>query len=478
MQPLQPTTQAAPWRRRKFVPRATTPRDTSNARSLPEAKSKWDLAFLGLLGVLVIQYSNLPLMFPVLQPLRLGKLSVAFAVLGLLLSPRARRSAPSLVRWLDTCLVLFLFVSLLSATSSAYVGDAIAQLIDTFQWCVIYFLVSRIAGRRWQLYVSLFIILLLNLKLAQFSIRSFHHDIASGVNAQSLAAHGEGAGSQGFFANAGDFGVAMCVVWPLAGAMFVGEAKRWRKWFFAICFFAFIGAIVACSSRGALVGAAAVAFVGFMRSSKRVLGLAMMLALVVAFFVFVPQASKDRLESAFHPHSDPTANDRLELWHAGMAMFAHHPLLGVGPGNFEPEYVAEHPILEREHKLMAIVPHSIYVETLSELGLAGFIPVLVLWILVPIVNARTRKLLRARGPETVRSFEYNLSWGLDLALVGYLVSGAFITVFYYPHLWILLGLTAALHTAAVRQPTREAPTEVQRRKPKTLRRRVNAPVEC
>jgi putative inorganic carbon (HCO3(-)) transporter len=477
MRSLYPATQAAPWRRGRIASRGAAPaaRDAVSASS---PKSKWNLAFFGLISLLVIQYTSLAQMFPVLQHFDIAKLAVAVTFLGLLLSPESRRPASGPVHWLDACLVLFFLVSLLSAATSAYTASAISQLIDTFQWCVIYFMISRIAAKRWQLYVVMFVIMLLNLKLAQFSIRSFHHDVAAGVSGQALAAHGEGAGSTAFFGNAGDFGVAMCVVWPLAGAMVAGEVRRWRKWFFAICFLAFLGAIIACSSRGALVGAAVIAFVGFMRSSKRVMGLLMILVLIVAYLFIVPSASKQRMESAFHPDQDATASDRLNLWHAGMAMFGDHFLLGVGPGNFAPEYVSEHPILERERKLMAIVPHSIYVETLSELGVAGFIPLLAMWLLVPVLNARTRKLLRGAGAEKARSFEYNLSWGLDLALVGYLVSGAFITVLYYPHLWVLLGLTAALHSAAAQQAGTDVKPEPQARRPKSLRRRVGAPVVC
>lgn len=96
---------------------------------------------------------------------------------------------------------------------------------------------------------------------------------------------------------------------------------------------------------------------------------------------------------------------------------------------------------------MATAPHSIYVEGLSELGIAGFIPLLIAGVLLARLNARTRSFLRSMGPERCQGFEYHLSLGLDLAFVGYLVSGAFLTVLYYPHLWVLLGLSAALHGA-------------------------------
>jgi hypothetical protein len=39
-------------------------------------------------------------------------------------------------------------------------------------------------------------------------------------------------------------------------------------------------------------------------------------------------------------------------------------------------------------------------------------------------------------------------------MVGYLTSGAFLSVLYYPHLWILLGLSVAVNRcSAIERPT-------------------------
>lgn len=409
---------------------------------------KWDLAFYGLLGYLVIEYTRLPEMFPWLQPLQLGKLAIALAVLGMILSAGTRRPSPSLVRSMDVCLALFLFVTVLSAGFAESQEPAWGQVVNTLQWCVIYFTISRVGASTSRLQIVLFVLLLLNLKLAQFVVRNYFTLRASDVSEQALAGAGVGAGSTGFFGNAGDLGVAMCVVWPLAGAMFAAETKRWRKWFFGACFVVTLLAIVASSSRGAMVGAGVISLVAVMRSSKRALGASMLLALAITYVLVVSGASKARMQAAFDPEHDKTSNDRLEKWKAGMKMFSEHPLLGVGPGNFATVYWENHP---RWVRLMATAPHSIYVEGLSELGIVGFLPLVTAWFLLARLNARTRKLLRSSAAEQVRGFKYQLSLGLDLAFVGYLVSGAFLTVLYYPHLWVLLGLTAALHGATMRE---------------------------
>ena len=95
---------------------------------------------------------------------------------------------------------------------------------------------------------------------------------------------------------------------------------------------------------------------------------------------------------------------------------------------------------------MAWAPHSIYLQGLAELGILGCLPLLIIFWLPFQLNAKTRKFFRALGKEKTRRFEYQLALGLDLALVAYLVSGAFLTVLYYPHLWFILGLSAALYT--------------------------------
>ena len=145
-------------------------------------------------------------------------------------------------------------------------------------------------------------------------------------------------------------------------------------------------------------------------------------------------------------------------------MFRDHPTTGVGMKNFPVLYYATY--AKDDPKLKAWVPHSIYVESISELGVVGSGVALVVVFLIFRTNGRTRKRLREIGITGLKDFDFNLSIALDLALVGFLVSGAFLAVLFYPHLWILLGLSAALHTTcARRQPVKETPpAQEQKRK--------------
>jgi O-antigen ligase len=129
-------------------------------------------------------------------------------------------------------------------------------------------------------------------------------------------------------------------------------------------------------------------------------------------------------------------------------MFLDHPVLGVGLGDFPEEYALRYASPGRAP--MELAPHSIYVQTLSELGLAGAIPLLLILFSFWRLNARSLKSLSPPAKREKRPLGYYLAHGLNLAMVGFLISGAFLTVLYYPHLWILLGLSVGAYSASAR----------------------------
>ena len=191
----------------------------------------------------------------------------------------------------------------------------------------------------------------------------------------------------------------------------------------------------------------------------------MVLFVFVGSYYFLPSANKERLGSAVHWEADETARIRMGLWQAGLQMFQDHPGLGVGLANFPASFVTNYwqSSTQRSYAAAAWVPHSIYIEALSELGLAGSLPLAALLFLFFRLNARTRKHLKELGLGNRQCFEFRFAWGLDLAMVGYLVSGAFLTVLFYPHLWFLLGFSVAVHNICLRKKPESAVAPVRSR---------------
>ena len=59
---------------------------------------------------------------------------------------------------------------------------------------------------------------------------------------------------------------------------------------------------------------------------------------------------------------------RGDYWRVGLGSFADHPLAGVGTASFQVEWIRER---DSEARVFAFDAHSLYVETMAELGLVG-----------------------------------------------------------------------------------------------------------
>ena len=431
----------------------------------------WDLAFLGLLFYLIVEYTRLGEMYPLLGSLKVSKIAAGIAVLGYLLAPRFRTAHDSQRGRIDLLVILFLLVCFISACLARYQETAWDGFLDFLRWGVVYFLMTRILTNSWRVRIFVLLLLLLNFKLAQFNIRDFLSRKSATQDEMMLVTMGVGAGTTDFFGNASDFGVAMCVAWGLAGSLLFWDAKRLLRFFLWLCFATFLIAILVCGSRGAIVGACGIALAAFVKNPRKLLPVFMSLLLLAGSVCVLPEASKERFRRAWNWQSDQTSSARVMLWKAGLRLFEEHPVLGVGINNYA---------LTRVHFDESGVQyptpsaaHSIYISVLSELGLMGSLCFLAFLVLFFRANAQTRKSLLVLGAAGRHSFEFCLAVGLDLALIGYLVSGVFVSVFGYPHLWFLLGVSVALHTAcAQNQPAPAAATIPNTRKFALTARRV------
>lgn len=410
------------------------PRSTTERR-----EPRWDLAFLGVLLYIVVEYTRLPAMFPVLAVFQVAKISAGLGLVGMLFSSRIRGKGGDAAA-VSIAIGVFTLSTLASVLMAPDLLGAWNGFLDMARWAVVFFLLSRVVANRWRMRVLLILLILLNVKLAQFQLRTYQAELEWGRSEEYLA-RGVGAGSTGFFANSNDFGIAMAVIWPLAGMAAFAEKNKLLKLVLFGGFLIISASILFSASRGALVGAAAAAGFAWLTNPKRLVGPLLLALLVGGAMFLLPGAHQERIRSMFEYEDDANAQTRITLWRAGWRMFQDNPVLGVGINNYSE---ASHSYGVRSQ----FVPHSIYVQSLSELGLVGTIPLLVLLFLILRLNWRTGKRLASSGPSGHRAYEYYIAHGLNFSLVAFMTNGAFLTVLYYPHLWILAGLSVGLHTAA------------------------------
>lgn len=399
--------------------------------------------YLGALAYLTFEYTRISAAYTVLQKLQLGKLLVIATLVALLLHIVVRgrfklvwdRSLYWLLGW---CVL-----ALLSMANALDHRLALDGALDLSRWVIITILFVQLLDSlsKWQWFVWLY--LLLNMKLSQFQIRSYQEGLELAGDARAhFIREGVGAGTSSFLANATDFGAAMVVVFPFALYLTLSARPRWLRWISASGVLLFTLSVLRSGSRGAALALFCVFAVYWWQTRHRLLVGAAVLLAAVSFWIAAPPEWKTRFVSASNYEEDATASSRLDFWKAGVAMCLENPVLGVGIQNFARNY------LHGEGGRL-IVPHSIFIEAAAELGLPGIVILCVLLWTVLRRNRDTRRLARGQ-PDRVR-FIRGMAYALDLSLVGFVVSGAFLTILYFPHLFMILCLTLTLHYIARRE---------------------------
>ena len=138
---------------------------------------------------------------------------------------------------------------------------------------------------------------------------------------------------------------------------------------------------------------------------------------------------------------DASVDLRLSAQRVALEMFADHPFLGVGASNYPPLYQEYARRLGVSSVAGEFFPHNLYLEILAEtgaIGLLAFLPV-AFGPLLGLIRAR-----RAAPPHASEDHDWHeLAYGIELALVAYLLASLLLHGSYPRYLWILLALAVA-----------------------------------
>jgi len=400
--------------------------------------------YFGALGYVVFEYARLSAMFPALQALQIGKLIVIpTLVIWFVFHVVVRRKAKVVNDRIYLLFISWFLIASISAFMAIDSSLAYSRVIDLGKWLVTSFLIMNLltSMRKWQIFTWLY--LLLNFKLSQFQIRSFIYGMGS-VSNQARYIHAGVGGGSSFFGNATDFGLAMVVVIPFAFYLTRSVKSKYLKVLAAIMTSAFAISILRSGSRGAALALFVMAILYWLKSGKKLVGLGLVVLFIAGFWSIAPDAWRDRFVAAKDYEEDSTASSRIELWKGGLRMIRDHPLTGVGLGNFPTAY--GHKYRSPDMVYGATAPHNIYIQATSELGIGGLVVVLGVIVLLLRRNAQTRRMYRDAGLD--ERWIWHFSHALDVSLIGYAVGGFFLTVLYYPHLFMIIALTISLHHIA------------------------------
>jgi O-antigen ligase len=252
------------------------------------------------------------------------------------------------------------------------------------------------------------------------------------------------------FYDANDFALVMVCTIPFA-VYFLGKGHRKSRRIAALIAMAMIlTAMVKSGSRGGFIGLIAVALYVLLRyrAIPSRVRLAVTIAGIALFFGFASDTYWKSMGTILHPTSDynyTDADGRVEVWKRGMGYMWHHPITGVG--------VAAFPVAEGQSDLAVAneaegkgfkwsVAHNSFLETGAELGIPGALVFIAMLVVTVVALARIGP--RGRYAPWISKREMALAQMLIGALVGFAVSGFFVSAEYFAYLYFMLGLSVGL----------------------------------
>lgn len=195
--------------------------------------------------------------------------------------------------------------------------------------------------------------------------------------------------------------------------------------------------IVDTGSRGAAMGLIFLVLLLMLYRPKYLVCLPVLIALSPVIWSVIPQQYKARYKTVDHLKTDESYQNRLLSWKGGVAMFESNPVTGIGSGLYGIANGEKYwPGIGRKHYLNA---HSLYFQTLGELGLLGIVTFVGYLISVVRVNLRSRRQLKADGSSPflrILPGLFNIMF-LQLLFAGYASHDL------YRNTWYIVGAMAA-----------------------------------
>lgn len=233
-----------------------------------------------------------------------------------------------------------------------------------------------------------------------------------------------------FFTDPNAFSLYMNVMLPFSYFSMVSEKNFLKRMFYLASGGVFLLGVVLSFSRGGFIGLLAVLTILFWYSPYKKQALIIVFLSFIGMWMIAPPEWKEEMSTSTDT-SESTASARLSLWESSVDIFVNHPL-GVGPAN-TPLYITEHPNVDTPY-----VSHSIWFTTMADLGIIGC--VLFLWIIV----RNFKDVLKIIRYDNEHSYIRLMALACLVSLIGFMATGSFLTVNYYPHMWYITAIILVL----------------------------------
>ncbi|MVM32531.1 hypothetical protein GO755_20995 [Spirosoma sp. HMF4905] len=322
----------------------------------------------------------------------------------------------SVLRWIS-------WVGLLIVAGPVLYNKKINQLRENLLWCIIYiFLIITVVSFFWILF-----------RLPSFKVNTEVYSVGRKYFRNGISLHEMTLAPIG----------GISAIYSIYSLVYFKGSKLVKTIYIGLLFLS-IGVMLMASSR-IVLASFLVTLVFFFRnkikflqkSTKRNFGVLMFLLLIIIpFLSSLPDYFNNFLENNSRLESKGTNNSREGLWQARFLDFQINPFTGVGFYSVSKEVINNHTIRTGINKQGQIEFGSLYLQTLSTMGLAGFLSLLYILIKVFNIGISISKYEKAELYSTLLVFLILHSFAEAYAFS----SGAILCIF----MWLLMSQVVSL----------------------------------
>ena len=387
------------------------------------------LSYVGLLLFTIVLYFRPYELFSNLQFLESAAYVIAITTIVLFVPTQFGLEGNVTVRVRCTNLIMLLALTgLLSIPGATRPSEAWTEFNDVFIKAVLMFIVMVNVVRterrlRTMIYVALAVTVLLSINaIGDYQSSEF---AVEGYRIKGLLG--------GMFGNPNDLALHFVTMTPLAIALMMATRNVFKRIIFGAIGVLVIAANVVTYSRGGFLGLLTVGGVlawKFGRAHR--VGVAILLPIIITIFIaLAPGSYGVRVLSIFIPGLDPVGSStaRQEILNRSVIVSLRHPLAGVGMGNFH------------IYSLHETVTHNAFTQISAEMGLAALI-IYLMFLTAPI--KRLSQIERATFDRRKESRYYHLAVGIQVSIIGYMVSAFFAAVAYQWYAFYLVAFGVCL----------------------------------
>jgi probable O-glycosylation ligase (exosortase A-associated) len=245
-----------------------------------------------------------------------------------------------------------------------------------------------------------------------------------------------------FLADNNAFGLALNMFIPIFFFLARGERKRWIRWLLYFTFLCSVASVILTYSRGGLLGLTVVLLAINLKSRHKVFGAIVIFVVALGLFTFGPGAWMDRMSTTAHGNLDSSANQRLVAWETAWHFAQDYPVTGGTFDTLPDENVfLRYQLRQLPEGFKSTAPHSIYFQLLADHGFVG------LGLFLCVIGScflSLWKLRRAARALPAAHWLVDYSHMIDVAILGFLTSGAFLSFVYLDVIYQMIAIVAVL----------------------------------